>query len=353
MSEHSSSTLQAASLSAGVEADDSEHHEFADDAPLRMLTKADAVKVELINWHRGARPVEVVLLLAVLGLTWPGLFTLDWLHSNFESLEVHAGLRVVHIEGNGTISAWNYYCYELDPPMCSLAMAGSTTSMLIWISTSLCLLLCTAFVAEALDERELLGHVRSALPPSLAPERLAVLPLLGWSLIYCLVFAALIIYSVAAKLLLGNEGAHLGTGFGRLRLALILILCATVVHLTLIQRIGEDNMIELLDMMKGHWDGMSIRKKGCQVLLLFALFVSLLLWIQRTDWGILVLLYGLWAQHTFSSRHIATFTCVLGLSICTDALDIAGFQVEIVTSALAWAILLCKLAVFATLVSQY
>lgn len=136
-------------------------------------------------------------------------------------------------------------------------------------------------------------------------------------------------------------------------------------------------------MIKGHWESMTMQKKCCQVLqlrkwsspgsgvtlliivlstlaahmlqvvLFFALFLTLLLWVEHTEWGILVLLYGLWAQHTFNPRHLASFTCVLCLSICTDSLTLGGAPLSPFVAILMWAVLACKLLAFVTLVTHY
>ena len=88
-------------------------------------------------------------------------------------------------------------------------------------------------------------------------------------------------------------------------------------------------------------------------MLAFAFFCELLLWVERVEWGALLLLYGLWAQHTFSPRHLATFTCVLCLSICTDSLAVAGGGPATgYATVLVWGVLFCKLAAFCTLVNQ-
>jgi len=217
------------------------------------------------------------------------------------------------------------------------------------------LLLFAGFVADALDQREMLVAVRAALPPSLAPERLAVLPMLGWVVLYCLVFITLLLYSVSAPTSLGASEVRFGSGYGRQRLALVLVLFASAVHLTLVQRIGEDHAIELLDMLKGHGESMSLRQRSCQVLLVLALLCELLLWVEHAEWGVLLLLYGLWAQHSFSSRHLAAFTSILFLSVCTDSLAIASGGPRPASgyaTALVWGALVCKLVALSTLAFQ-
>ncbi|KAL1507671.1 hypothetical protein AB1Y20_007286 [Prymnesium parvum] len=329
-----------------------EASEDADDTPLRMLTKASSVKVELVNWSRGARPTQAALLLLTAGLVWWSLSSSDWLHGRDAAHAlVDVGLRRVDVERNGTRAVWAQCA--IDGAVCPAALAGTVAFALSSASLLVAALLALSLVLEALDERELLSAVRAALPPALAPDRLAVLPLLGWAVLYCLLFVALLVYSFCAPSDLGGSEARLGAGYGRLRLALLLVLCAGVVHLTLVQRIGEDHAIELLDMLKGHWDGMSLTKKGCQVVLAVALLLELLLWVERAEWGVLVLLYGLWAQHSFSPRHLAAFTCVLGLSICTDLLALVGAAMSAFAKVLASSVLLCKVVAFAGVVAQY
>ena len=90
-----------------------------------------------------------------------------------------------------------------------------------------------------------------------------------------------------------------------------------------------------------------------QVALALALVGEMLLWVERAEWGALLLLYGLWAQHSFSSRHLATFTGVLCLSLCTDSLTVAApSEASGYVTMLLWAVLFCKLAAFSTLLFQ-
>ena len=90
-----------------------------------------------------------------------------------------------------------------------------------------------------------------------------------------------------------------------------------------------------------------------QVMLSIAFLCTLLLWVEASEWGALLLLYGLWARHTFSPRHLAAFTCLLCLNICTDALVVAGGGPgSDYATVLTWGALVCKLGAFATLVNQ-
>lgn len=214
-----------------------EASEEADDAPLRMLTKTDSVKIQLVNWTRAARPVETVLLVTIVILVWSSLSTLDWLHGTDTAMRnVDLGLKLMAVDANGTFTVWSQ-CTPSREDICSAALAGTTARILSYVSIILGCLLGASFVAEALDERELLVPIRAALPASLAPERLAVLPFLGWVILYCLIFVTLLVYSIAAPHSLGSGDVDFGMGFGRQRLALIFVLLAAAIHLTLIQRV--------------------------------------------------------------------------------------------------------------------
>lgn len=89
-----------------------------------------------------------------------------------------------------------------------------------------------------------------------------------------------------------------------------------------------------------------------QVLLLIAFLVELLAWIDHTEWGVLILAYGLWAQHTFSPRHLVNFTILLCLSVCMDSLTLAAARLSLIMAILKVAVLSCKFAAFVALANQ-
>ena len=60
------------------------------------------------------------------------------------------------------------------------------------------------------------------------------------------------------------------------------------------QHLGEDQMIAMLDALRGHWGHLTRRQQLTQVLLGIALLCELCLWLRRVEWGGLLLVYGLW-----------------------------------------------------------
>jgi len=137
-----------------------------------------------------------------------------------------------------------------------------------------------------------------------------------------------------------------------LRLSLLVFLCGGVIHLTLIQRVGEDHVIEMLDVLSGHWAHMMLRQKISQALLGAAMLCELLLWVDHVDWGILLIVYGMWALLLRSTRHLSIFAGVLFLSACTDSLSLATEEVGSYATTLMWILLVSKLVIFGTLVSH-
>lgn len=180
------------------------------------------------------------MLALILALIWSSTSTYDWLHGKMLNLyPADVGLSSMTINCERPLPLWNR-CHTEDDTvgrtMCQIAAAGTTCFFLTWVSILVTILIALTIIAEALDEREMLGAIRAALPRSCTAERLGVLPMLFWAILYCLIFTTLLIYSLAVPSSLGSGGVHFGSGYGRQRLALLLTLISSVIHLTLVQR---------------------------------------------------------------------------------------------------------------------
>ena len=77
----------------------------------------------------------------------------------------------------------------------------------------------------------------------------------------------------------------------------------------------------------------------------------MLLWVRRAEWGLLLIVHGLWAHAEHHHDHLSFFASAAIFSMCTDALalaaDAGGSQLIVLTT---WVLLGCKVAVVAMLV---
>ena len=58
--------------------------------------------------------------------------------------------------------------------------------------------------------------------------------------------------------------------------------------------------------MQFHW--LTLQHSRWQALLVIAMLCEILMWIDRAEWGILLIAYGMWALHLRTSRHLSAFT---------------------------------------------
>jgi len=318
------------------------------------------VSIDLVDWPKKARPVECCLLTMSVVLLLIGMQGDDWLsgdagggrpgNSTGTALPVRAGLSGV----TGSKPGIGALCTEgADPAsvICVLTSAGSVAGGLGWTAFAFNIILGLIYVLQVLDERGLLAGIREGLPPSLPLDKAIYAPIACWSLLLTFVFLTLLAYALLAPASFGSGPTHLGSSYGAIRLALLVVLLGVSVHLSLVYKVGEDHVIDTLDSLRGHWGHMTWRQKLCQVLLLLALLCSGLLWLQRVEWGGLLIVYGVWSHSQNSHSHLSIFCCGAILSVCTDALVLASEPPNnTLIVAATWCLVLSKLSVVGILV---
>jgi len=332
----------------------------ADDGDEVETGLVSGVKVELVDWSKYARPCEVVLLTCVgILLVVFGLSGTTWTSGYNAQLKlVTAGLHWSRVAGD----PWDMQTGQLNRACaavgrrgtvaCSLATAGNMAAACGWIAFVVACVLAGTFLAQGLDKLGALGGVRAKLPPTLPLEALAsYLPTACWALLLVLLFLTLLTYAAMAPASLGGGLAYLGASYGAVRLAFFLSLLGLGVNLSLFHKLGEDYVIALLDLLRGRWTHMQTSQKLTQLLLFVALVCAMLLWVRRVDWGVLLILYGLWAHAEHSHDHLSLFACAALFSAGTDALTLAADSADpSLVEAATWILLSCKLLVVATLI---
>jgi len=208
-------------------------------------------------------------------------------------------------------------------------------------------------VLEVLDELGMLAAARAKVPPA-APLHLAVyVPMVCWTLLLLFVFLALLVYALLAGSSVNGVLINLGSSYGAVRLDLLLLLLGLSVHLSLVHKVGEDHVVSMLDSLRGHWGHMSMKQQLSQVLLLLALLCNMLLWLRRVEWGMLLIIYGMWAHNQNSHEHLSIFSCGAIFSVCTDALTLASDAADnTLIEVMTWFLLLTKMGVVGILVSS-
>lgn len=202
--------------------------------------------------------------------------------------------------------------------------------------------------------------------------------------------ARLLAYAALSPASLGGGLAYLGSSYGAMRLALLLSLVGLFTHLSLVHKLGEDQVVAMLDTLRGHWGHMARYQQMVQLLLVVALACTYacargerrrpraacargawsacgsacvsacvacvrraLLWIRRVEWSALLLLYGLWAHIEHHHDHLSFFSSAVIFSMCTDALALAADAADSpFIEAVTWVLLGCKLVVVVTLIYQ-
>lgn len=337
------------------------------------------VKAELVNWQEHARPAEAVLTCLIIVLLALALSGTDWIcGATGMGKFAHVGIRTMHDGSGSGAKSLVRMCAEaaaVAPPpppsgggdggihvsvACALAASGSTAGSLATTALATALLLGVALLLEALAARGALNGMRAKLPPSLQPhaEQLGeLLPAACWSLLLLFTFLTLLLYALKAPGSLGAGLATLGLSYGLVRLAMLLSLVGLGVHLSLVHHMGEDMMISALDALRGHWSSLLLRQKVTQLLLTAALVCEVLLWMQRVEWGGLLVVYGLWAFLHHDHDSLCVFCSIACFSMCTDALSLASADARsmhgtmgVVAPVLTWALLLCKLGAVGMLV---
>lgn len=322
------------------------------EAAMLMAGERGAAGVTLVEWARYARPVEAALLGVCLVLIVSALTGGEWLYgANEKLLPVSAGLYSVHagaeLEKSTGIGRAALACDpELAPEgsvVCSLTRAGGAAGGFVVASLLAALCLGGCFAAEELDKRGRLAAVRAKLPPNLPLAKLGRLPLGLWGALGGLTYAALLTYALKAPATMGGAMSHLGATYGLGRLTLLLSLCGLAVHVTLVLRVGEDHVINVLDTLSGQWAHMAPRQKAVQAMLGAGLACELLLWVERVEWGALLLVYGLYSHSHNAAEHLSLFCAVAVLSVLTDGLTLAAdSHGGAFTPAVTWALLVCK-----------
>ena len=314
------------------------------------------VKVELINWQAMARPAESALVGIVILLLALALFGHDWLSgASDRGHMIVAGLGGAS-EARSPPVDLQAMCEQAvgnaTSVSCALAAAGGGAASCLWLAFIAALLLAAAFITEELGRRGLLAAVAAKLPAEIPLDKLSsYLPAVCWSLVLLFDLLALLVYSFRSPSSLGGGYVRYGTSFGCGRLSLVVALAALLTELSLVHKLGEDQMVATLDALRGHWSALIRRQQATQLLLVSALICELLLWVERAEWGALLIAYGLWAYTHHNHDHLGVFCVAALFSTATDAIALAAcITAGGLMHVLTWILVLCKLLAVAMLV---
>ena len=347
---------------------------------LCLVQLVSGVKANLVDWAKYARPCEQLLATTIAVLLAVSLGGHSWLCGGTSDggKVAHIGLYAIleqesanAITSTPTSTQLDAMCAAAvkvktasahgEPVACALATGGRIAGRLCIAALIVALILVCHFALEALDaSRGVLNSLRAKIPPGMLPvaTKLAkFVPFACWSILLLASFFSLLLFALFAPGTLGSGMAVLGLSYGLTRFAMLLSLMGLAVECAFVLHIGEDQAVSMLDALNGTWAHLATRQKITEVLLLAALVCELLLWLQRIEWGSLLIVFGLHAYTQSNRDHLSAFAALAIFSMATDALNLASADgrtthggMGLAAPVLTWAVLLCKLGAVTMLV---
>ena len=239
-----------------------------------------------------------------------------------------------------------------DSVACALVGAGNAAGGFVWLSQAFTFLLLVSVVLKEMQSHGQLESVIAKVPPEYEKyvPYIQYAPAFLWLVVCVTEYSALLLYATHVPPTFGAGPAYTCFHFGLYRFTFILTAAGALLHMAFVHGIGEDLAMELLEnVRRAIFTPIDAKQRALQGILLGALACETLLWIRRPSWGILLIVYGLCAQHMSGAarlRHITLFVAAAILSLCTDALEVAGagYQQSFYVTASLWLLMLCKLA---------